>query len=72
METKESMIQKILDNNFVNDEFTAEGVMRVLPRRYDRYGRMYGWDDEEFYIRAFMYIRNIKGFKVYLKDKQIK
>ncbi|KOS61563.1 hypothetical protein [Lysinibacillus sp. FJAT-14222] len=69
METKESMIQSILDNNFNNDGFTVEGIIRVLPRRYDRYGRMYGWDDEEFYIRAFIYIRHIKGFKEYLKDK---
>lgn len=64
METKESMIQKILDNNFINDGFTVEGILRVLPRRYNRYGNLYGWDDEEFYIRAFMYMMKLKASKL--------
>lgn len=68
METKSLAIQKILDNNFKNDGYTVEGIIRFLPRRYDRYGRLYGWDDEEFCLRVFMYILNIKGFKKYLED----
>lgn len=69
METKESIIQKILDNNFSKDGFTVEGVLRFLPKRIDRWGRLYGWDDDEFQHRAFLYILNIKGFKNYLEKE---
>lgn len=67
--TKEELIQGIIDNNFSDDNFTLEGVLRFLPKRLDRYGRLYGWDELEVQHRAFLYIMNIKGFKTYLENQ---
>ncbi|MFJ3388901.1 hypothetical protein [Lysinibacillus sp. NPDC086135] len=69
MITKEIMIQKIIDYNFQDDNFTLEGVIRFLPRRLDKYGHLYGWNDDEVQQRFFLYILNIRGFKHHLENK---
>jgi len=72
MVTKEMMIQKILDYNFQDDNFNLEGVLRFLPRKLDKYGRMDGWDNDEVQQRLFLYILNIRGYKHHLENQKIK
>ena len=66
--TKYELVDMILKYNFKDSNFTVEGIMRVLPRRLDRYGRMYGWGDIETQHRFFIHILRINGYINHLKN----
>lgn len=68
--TKYELVDYILRYNFSNDNFTVEGVMRVIPRRLDYYGYNYGWGDIETRQRFFFHMLNIRGFMNHLKQQQ--
>ena len=68
--SKEDVVQQVIDNYFSKAHgLTLEGVIRFLPKRIDKYGRMFGWDDEEFRYRVLIHIHNLLGFKKYLEKE---